>query len=188
MEVILNETKYRKKLKSQIKEACGKVIYTYTAHHKLSARLDNRKSRIKVWQIILTAISTVGFFATIISSQILLSWVGGITAAVSLGLNLYTKDFNLQDDIKKHKDAADSLWDVRESYISLLVDFEALQIDEIRSRRDELQEMVSEINKKYPRTDRKSYKESQNALQNEQEQTFNDGEVDELLPTELRNQ
>lgn len=178
---------YREKLKSQIKDAYGKVVYTYTAHHKFAARLNKQKYTIKVTQIILTAISTVGFLATVITNQVLLSWLGGITAALSLGLNLYTKDFNLQEDIQKHKDAADDLWDVRETYISLLTDFDILNEDNIREQREKLQDAVSKINRKYPGTDGKSYDEAQNALQNEEEQTFREGEVDELLPDRLRD-
>lgn len=176
---------YREKLKSQIKEAYGKVVYTYTAHHKFAARLIKQKNAIKVTQIVLTAISTVGFLATVITNQILLSWLGGITAALSLVLNLYTKDFDLQEDIQKHKDAADDLWDVRETYISLLTDFDTLNEDNIREQREKLQDAVSKINRKYPGTDGKSYAEAQNALQNEEEQTFRVGEVDELLPSRL---
>lgn len=178
---------YREKLKSQIKGAYGKVVYTYTAHHKFAARLIKQKNTIKGTQIILTAISTVGFLATVITNQVLLSWLGGITAALSLGLNLYTKDFNLQEDIQKHKDAADDLWDVRETYISLLTDFDILNEDNIREQREKLQDAVSKINRKYPGTDGKSYAEAQNALQNEEEQTFREGEVDELLPDRLRD-
>ena len=178
---------YREKLKSQIKEAYGKVVYTYTAHHKFAARLIKQKNAIKVAQIVLTAISTVGFLATVITNQVLLSWLGGITAAISLGLNLYTKDFNLQEDIQKHKDAADDLWDVRETYISLLTDFDILNEDNIREQREKLQDAVSKINRKYPGTDGKSYAEAQNALQNEEEQTFREGEIDELLPDRLRD-
>ncbi len=178
---------YREKLKSQIKDAYGKVLYTYTAHHKFATRLIKQKNTIKVAQITLTAISTVGFLATIITNQVLLSWLGGITAALSLGLNLYTKDFNLQQDIQKHKDAADDLWDVREKYISLLTDFDILNEDNIREQRDKLQDMVSKINRKYPGTDGKSYAAAQNALQNQEEQTFREGEVDELLPDGLRD-
>ena len=183
----MDEIKYEEKLRSQIKDAYGRVLYTYTAHHKFAARLIKQKNAIKVAQIVLTAISTVGFLATIITNQVLLSWLGGITAALSLGLNLYTKDFNLQDDIQKHKNAADELWDVRESYVSLLTDFEILDKEEIRRQRDKLQGAVSKVNRQYPGTDDKSYAEAQNALKNEEEQTFNEGEVDELLPTGLRN-
>ena len=79
------------------------------------------------------------------------------------------------------------MWDVREKYISLLTDFDILNEDNIREQRDKLQDMVSKINRKYPGTDGKSYAAAQNALQNQEEQTFREGEVDELLPDGLRD-
>lgn len=177
---------YRDKLRSQIKDAYGKAVYTYTAHHKFADRQRRYKKYIDITQIALTALSTVGFLATVIADQVLLSWIGGITAAVSLGLNLYTKDYDLQKDINAHENAANELWDVREKYISLLTDFEVLPFEKITEVRDAMQEKMSQINKKYPCTDKKSYQEAQKALKSEEEQTFNKGEVDALLPEGLR--
>ena len=91
------------------------------------------------------------------------------------------KDSNLDDRIKKHKDAADELWDVREAYSSLITDFCDLPLSDIRSRRDEIQCIWSEINKKYPGTDKKGYKEAQKSLKDEEEQTFNEGEAENFF-------
>ena len=77
--------------------------------------------------------------------------------------------------------------DVREKYISLLTNCDNLDEDNNREQRDILQDTVSKINRKYPETDGKSYAAAQNALQNEEEQTFREGEVDELLPDGLRD-
>ena len=57
-----DDKKYRDRLRNQIKEACGKVIYTYTAHHKLADRLEKENKCVKNAQIILTALSCCGFF------------------------------------------------------------------------------------------------------------------------------
>ena len=118
-------------LLNQIVDLHGKVVYTYTTHHKIQNRLESINRGVKIIQIILTAISTVGFLATVITNQYLLAWIGGITSALSLGLNLYMKDSNLDDRIKKHKDAADELWDVREAYSSLITDFYDMSLSEI---------------------------------------------------------
>ena len=104
-------------LLNQIIDLHGKVVYTYTTHHKIQNRLERINKGVKISQIILTAVSTVGFLATVITNQYLLAWIGGITSALSLGFNLYMKDSNLDDRIKKHKDAADELWDVREAFL-----------------------------------------------------------------------
>jgi hypothetical protein len=74
------------------------------------------------------------------------------------------------------------LWGIREGYVSLLVDFEVLEDNEIQKRRDILCEKVSEVNNNYPATDAKSYKAAQKALQKEEEQTFKENEVDSILP------
>ena len=78
-------------LLNQIVDLHGKVVYTYTTHHKIQNRLESINRGVKIIQIILTAISTVGFLATVITNQYLLAWIGGITSALSLGLNLYSK-------------------------------------------------------------------------------------------------
>ena len=74
------------------------------------------------------------------------------------------------------------MWGIREGYVSLLVDFEVLEDNEIQKRRDILCEKVSEVNNNYPAMDAKSYKAAQKALQKEEEQTFKENEVDSILP------
>lgn len=173
----------REKLYCQLVEQHGKVVYTYTAHHKIADRLQKKNNVLKVIQIVLTAISTVGFLATVISNQYLLAWVGGVTAALSLGLNLYLKDNKMDTKIGDHKNASDDLWYIREKYASLITDFDDLSNDEVRNRRDELVKEWNDINKKYPGTDKKGYLAAQQSLKNEEEQTFNKGEAEQFLPT-----
>ncbi|MBE5930291.1 MAG: SLATT domain-containing protein [Lachnospiraceae bacterium] len=175
--------KKRNELRAQLVDLHGKVVYTYTAHHKIRNRLEGLSTGVKITQIVLTAISTGGFLATVITNQYLLAWVGGIASALSLGLNLYMKDSSLNSRIKNHKDAADELWDIRENYSSLITDFDDLTIEEIRTKRSEIQREWSDVNKKYPGTDKKGYKAAQQALQNEEEQTFNEGEAEKFLPS-----
>lgn len=177
-----NDKKYRDRLRNQIKESCGKVIYTYTAHHKLADRLEKENKCVKNAQIILTALSSCGFFASIITNKAILTWVGGISAVLSLCLNLYAKEYKIQNEVSQHRNAANMLWDIRESYVSLLVDFEVLEENEIQKRRDILCEKVSEVNNNYPATDVKSYNAAQRALKEEEEQTFKENEVDSILP------
>lgn len=134
----MDDKKYRDKLRNQIKEACGKVIYTYTAHHKLADRLEKENKYVKNAQIILTALSSCGFFASIITNKVMLTWIGGISAVLSLCLNLYTKEYKIQNEVSQHRNAANALWGIREGYVSLLVDFEVLEDSEIRRKRDVL--------------------------------------------------
>lgn len=174
------------KLESQIREAFGKVTYTQTCHEKINKRLSKRDNKIKIYQIVLSSITTGSFLVTIITDEKLASVVGAIFSLILLILNAYVKDFDLCEIAQKHRDAADLLWKIREEYISLLTDFELLDADIIMKKRDELQNRTAEVYNKSPRTDDKSYKEAQKALKTDEEQTFLEHEIDVMLPNSIR--
>ena len=167
-----------KKLYQQIIDAAGNVQYTYNAHWVIVDRLKTRQTSIKIIQIVLTAISTGGFLASIVVGIPWLSWVGGLTSALALALNLYSLNFNLPEDIKSHTDAANELWDVKESYKALITDFDDLTVEEIRTKRDSITQSVSRINKAYPGTDNKAFAITKKNLSH---YVFEDGESAKLL-------
>ncbi|ECV6997097.1 hypothetical protein F3N45_15760, partial [Listeria monocytogenes] len=63
---------------------------------------------------------------------------------------------------------------------------ETLSIKEIVVTRDILREETYIIYSESPKTDKKSYSESQKALKNEEEQFFTEVELDKMLPLQLR--
>ena len=154
----------KEKLKQQITESAGNVIYTYVAHWNIVNRLEKRYLILKGAQIILTVLTTAGIVQTIVKGVSWLSWLSGVLSATSLGVTLYMLNFNLEEETRKHKDAANELWDVRDAYKSLLVDFDDLNIEDIRKRRDSLIERISQINKSYPGTDEKAFAEAQKEI------------------------
>ena len=174
------------KLESQIREAYGRVTYTQTCHDKIISRLMKTNDRIKIWQIVLSAITTSGVIVAILSEDKIASVLGAIISLVLLILNSYTKNFNLVEKAQEHKVASDTLWKIREEYVSLLTDFEILEPESIMKKRDELQERTAEVYSTSPRTDGKSYAEAQKALKNDEEQTFSENEIDIMLPNSIR--
>jgi len=176
------------KLESQIREAYGRVVYTFTCHNKIVQRLLKRNSHIKIWQIVLSASATGGFLTTVFYSEVIASYIGAIISVALLVLNAYTKDFDLSGKAESHQKAADQLWIIREEYVSLLTDFDFLEASEIISRRDDLQSRTAEIYNQSPRTDAKSYLEAQKALKTEEEQTFSEKEIDVMLPNSIRRE
>lgn len=174
------------KLESQIREAYGRVTYTQTCHDKFINRVISLNDQIKIWQIILSAITTSGFIVAIFSDNKVASILGALVSLVLLILNTYTKNFNLIESAQEHKSSSDLLWKIREEYVSLLTDFEILEIEEIMRKRDELQERTATVYSNSPRTDAKSYAAAQKSLKCEEEQTFSDEEIDNMLPNSIR--
>lgn len=172
----------REKLLSQIKEAHGRVVYTYTAHHKIVDRLKKRKFILDWVEIVITATSAVGLLGGFITNEVALKLIGGLSSAISLSITLYTKNDTLQAQIQEHVDAANDLWLVREKYQSLIIDFDGLETPQIQTVRTEIMNSVDLINRKYPGTDPRSYRKAQKALKEDEEQYFAPGEADRLLP------
>ncbi len=174
------------KLESQIREAYGRVTYSQTCHDKFINRTIALEERIKIAQIVLSAVTTSGFVVAIFSKDNIASILGSIVSLALLILNTYTKKFDISGIAEEHKKASDLLWKIREEYVSLLIDFEMLEAKEIRNKRDELQERTSEVYSNSPRTDTKSYMAAQKALKTEEEQTFSEEEIDIMLPNSIR--
>lgn len=174
------------KLESQIRESFGRVTYSQTCHEKHIQRLLRKDDSIKIWQIILSALTTGSFIVSIISNEIIAGFIGSLFSFVLLIVNTYTKNYNLIDTTQKHQNSANLLWKIREEYVSLLTDFEVLDINEIMKKRDELQEITAEVYSNSPKTDSKSYKLAQKALKTEEEQTFTEQEIDIMLPNSVR--
>lgn len=174
------------KLESQIREAYGRVTYTQTCHDKRINHLLNTNNTIKISQIALSAVTTSGFIVTLLSESKITGILGAFVSLVLLVLNSYVKNFNLIEMAQEHKVASDMLWKIREEYVSLLTDFDILEVETIMKKRDELQERTSQVYSNSPRTDSRSYSEAQKALKTEEEQTFSEHEIDIMLPNSIR--
>lgn len=178
---------HKEGLKAQISESYAQVIYTYTTHLKMANSLINKYKMIKWIQILLSAVTTGGIIASLFSSTGVYNIISSIFSSLLLFTNLYFKNFDHSELALKHKQIADELWPIREEYKSCLTDFNCYNNEEIIRIRDKLIIETSEIYKKAPLTDRKSYKKAQKALKKEEEQYFSLEELNSILPMHLRN-
>lgn len=175
-------------LESQLRENYGKVVYSHKTQEKCADLLTKRNNRIKNLQIILSALITTGLLVRIFKGQEWALLVSTVLSALQFGLTSFLKEYNLGETIQKHATAALELLDVREQYLSLLTDVKAhlITLDEVRIKRDELQDKLSKTYKGSPRTFSKAYSMAQSALQKNEELTFSDEEIDLFLPKPLR--
>lgn len=179
-------------LEAQVRECFGRVAYAHKTHEKCADICASRLSRIKLWQIVLSAITTGGLITVLFGAKDVShvsALVSALTSTVLLGLNAYMKDNDPGQLSERHKKVATELWNVRESYLSLLTDLRSgTEADAaLKSRRDELQANLVTIYETAPRTTDKGYKKAQTGLQQNEELTFSDHELDLLLPPALKS-
>lgn len=176
-------------LESQIRECFGRVVWTHKTQEKCADILFSRNSMFKWVQIILSAITTTGILSSLFADA---PWIKIASAVISFALvcvNAYLKQYDLGELAQKHAETAVGLWDIRESYFSLLTDLRLdsnVNIEEIKKRRDDLQNRLKRLYKCSPRTISKAYTDATRALKECEEMTFSDEEIDRFLPKELR--
>lgn len=175
-------------LEGQLRECFGRVVYSHKTHEKCADILLSRLSRIKLWQIILSATTTAGFIAAILGVGKVGALVGTIVSAIMLVLNAYTKDYDLGELSQKHRQAGADLWMIREKYLSLITDLRMGEkpIEMLQDERDGLLHELYSVYSGAPSTTYSAYKKAQEALQKFEEMTFSDEEIDAFLPKELR--
>ena len=178
----------RNLIEGQVRECYGRVVYSHKTHEKCADILLERLGKIKLWQIVLSSITTAGFILAIFGGGPVGAVIGVLVSTALLVLNAYTKNYDLGELAQKHRQAAADLWLIREKYLALVTDLRVGKepLEKIMNRRDTLLEDLHGVYSEAPSMTCQAYKKAQEALQQYEEMTFSDTEIDALLPRELR--
>lgn len=175
-------------LEDQVRECFGRVVYSHKTHEKEADAWTRTLRLYKAGQIAVSAITASGAIAVLFSEQ---TWVKAVTALfslISLYISGYMRGFDPGGTAQKHRSAAAGLWDIRESYLSLLTDIRMKTITDAEAikRRDQLQEQLGVIYKGAPQTGLKAYQKAQHALKRSEDYTLSDVEIDAFVPSSLK--
>ncbi len=178
-------------LLAQVREAFGRVVYVHKTHEKQADICFGRHRLQQAALVVLTAISSGTFLAALVGAlgnPVLTSLTTSFIALLVTVVTLATKSFKFGEEAEAHRDIASCLWDVRESYLSVIADLVsgATSAADARVRRDELQEASRKAYAGAPRTTSKAYGKAQDGLKNNEELTFTSREIDLFLPEALR--
>lgn len=175
-------------IESQIREIYGRVVYTHKTHEKCADVLKNRNDCLKITEIVLSILTTTSILVVVFGEGKVFQFLAALFSTILLGLTLYSKDYNLLALAEKHKQAALNILEIREKLLSLLVDIKIGNIDIItlQETRNELNGQLVNTYRGAPKTINRAYKIASKALQENEEFTFTDGEIDKFLPESLR--
>lgn len=178
-------------LLAQVREAFGRVVYSHKTHEKQADMCFSRHRWQQGVLIALTAISSGTFLVSVLGvlvnpelASLATSFIALLVTAISLG----AKTFKFGEESEAHRDVASRLWNVRESYLSLITDLMsgATSDSDGRARRDDLQEATRAAYADAPRTTDKAFSRASGGLQTNEEMTFTSREIDLFLPEALR--
>lgn len=175
-------------LEGQVRECYGRVVYSHKTQEKCADILIARHDRIKLAQIVLSALTTAGFVSVVFGAGVAGAVLGAALSTALLALNAYTKDYDLGALAQQHRQAGADLWLIRERCLSLLVDIAMREkpIEALQDARDRLLQDLHAVYSGAPSTNFDAYTKAQKALQQLQNMTFTDQEIDAFLPAELK--
>lgn len=178
-------------LLAQARESFGRVVYSHKTHEKQADICFAKHRLLQGVLIFLTAVSSGTFLVAVLGlldDPIMTSIVTSSIALLVTWISLGAKTFRFADESDTHRGIASQLWDVRESYISLIGDLMSGTASDAegRARRDELQAATLDAYSDAPRTSAKAFKRAQDGLKNNEEMTFTSRELDLFLPEALR--
>lgn len=181
---------HAKDISKQLKESYGRLLYSYTTHNKESQIIEKQIKLYNWCEIILSAVTTTGLISALFTSENSQN-ISIITSLILSTILLVIRLINPNDILKKkmesHKNAANSMWIIKEQYLSLLTDLPYLDINCIIEKRDELVKKVDLIYCGVPQTSNKAYAQAQKALKENEEQFFTKEEQNKMLPEHLRD-
>lgn len=175
-------------LEAQLRECFGRVVYSHKTHEKCADILLCRLSWLKHTQIVLSVLVSGSLLSTIVSDHQSKGIVPAILSSILVFINLYFKNYNYGQMAQAHKETADRLWNVRESYLSILIDLASgiLSLPQAADRRDKLQKELATVYSNAPRTNSDAYRKAQQALKYNEDMTFSVEEIDAFLPDVLK--
>ena len=175
-------------LEAQLRELYGRTVWTHKTQEKCADILRARNHNMKIFQIILSALTTTGILITVFGENQTVGIISAILSAILFTLNAYFQKYDLGEIAQKHSESASDIWNIREQYLSLLTDLNSgiLNLEQVSQKRDELQNDLFNVYKGAPRTLNKAYKKATEALKMNEELTFSKEEINNLLPMELR--
>lgn len=175
-------------LESQIRECFGRVVYSHKTHEKCADILLSRLSWLKHTQIVLSVLVSGSLLTKVVDSCSSNGIVPAVLSTALVFINLYFKNYNYGQMAQAHKETANRLWNVRESYLSLLTDLAANIVTPAHAsdKRDKLQMELAIIYNRAPRTNSNAYQKAQQALKYNEDLTFSVDEIDAFLPEVLK--
>lgn len=178
----------REAFDAQIRENYGRIVYTHKTHEVMADRYDGQQKRIKLWQILLAAGTTISATGTVFSDAVWVPYFTVLVAVITTFLSGYAKDIDPGTSAQRHREVAADIWAVREQYLGLITDIQdpSIPLEDLRIRRDDLRARQHEIYRTAPHTDRKAYEMAQNRLKNKEDMTFSEKELNTFMPPQLR--
>ncbi|MAS36102.1 MAG: hypothetical protein CL610_18990 [Anaerolineaceae bacterium] len=178
----------QQRLISTIRQVYGGIVWTHKTHEKDREIFAQRATRDKWINVILITSTTIVLVLSIVLDKDWGTAIGTFFACISTLFAAYSLSFSPEREAQHHREAAKALYNERQCLLLLIERSMASDADlaDIRKELENITDRVNQINSIAPDTSSKAYQIATKALNVNEELTFSEKEIDNLLPPELR--
>ncbi len=175
-----------------IKQSFASVVWTHKIHMKCADILESKNEKMKVWNFILISLVLIG---TIVQAKypncIWIDFINLVLAISEFILLIFTLTFNYWELAVRHKNTAEALLIIRDSYLALIWDIINGRQINVEEKRDTIKERLDFVYKFAPPQVDGAYTLATKSLWinpaiQTWDYTYSDAEIDLFLPPSLR--
>ncbi len=173
---------------SQLRESYRRVVFAHKAHEKASELLHFRLRIIENTQVLLSALSIAGIITIFLGGNQLMLLLPALCCSVLFCLQVFFKKHDLGSIAEKHTEISHDLWEIQETYLSLLTDIDdgKLSREQIEMERDRLYHDFAAHLKCGIKLPEKACRKAKRSLQERDNLSPSDISGDSLLPLYLQ--
>ncbi|MDI9853993.1 SLATT domain-containing protein [Comamonas sp. 17RB] len=170
-------------LESQLRQIYARATFVEKTHQKMADKYTSRYKKIKLMEIILSALTSTSLLAAVLGDGKVGTVVAAFFSTTLLCFTLYFKEAGLNEKAQQHSEFGSKLWGLRQQVFSLLVDLQDGESDiSIRKKRDYINEQLEIAYKSAPRTDAGAYFGAQKTLRKSDDTVFSNEYINGILP------
>lgn len=184
----VNEMDDYRRFLAVVRELYGRLVWTHKTHEK-DREIWSRRVRLTRWiNVVLIGITSILAILGAISNNQIVLIITSIFGTASTAFVVYQLSFNPEKNESEHRMTAKRLLYLRDKYLILIQEamVERIPIEELQNKLESLHREASIIYEYAPDSSPEAYQAAGDALKTKEEITFTRGEIDMLLPEDLR--
>ncbi|MFJ6680102.1 SLATT domain-containing protein [Microbacterium sp. NPDC091382] len=167
-----------------MREAFARVAYSHKTQEKEAERKGSQATQIRVWNVAVFGTAAITTVVAPLLESVIAAWVAAIATIIGFVFTALQLSFDPADEAASHRLAAKSYLTVRNDYMRFIADVSAASsvTTRARARRESLAEQVRLLDSLAPQTSPQAYAAARHALRTNEELTFDEAELSQLLP------
>ena len=176
------------KFENVVRNQFAAVVWSHKIQEKQADIYAEQYKYYEIARLVASSCSAAGIVCLFYTDALLAKIISVVLSFISIYISAFFKSFNLLTLVDQHKKVANAILELRDKYIKLLLDVNVglKPYNELECEFENLEERKHILYKEAPTTTDEAVERARKALKVNQDNSFDDKEIDSMLPAQLR--